>query len=395
MASRTRFPHRIVSVTCRRFRAHHVDVPSIRRRIVVAATLVVLVTVSVIAGILLTTNNHTRSKVPTIAPARPPSAGVPLTASGTADCSGVQQPGDAVALAATVNEGHTVCVTTQNSTYTVYFDGHMSATGSTDPNSSGYGTIGSDADHTYVLALFRNAQTARAAFCDGSTTLMHPLNDGTIRFFGLVYGPGNAFPQIQALTKGTKPYSPESGNCPPPSTPAPAVRHQSIGTPLRSTGPGDCNAATPPGDLALLSVAVTGGHTICVVQHATEQGDTATTTFLDGHQGTSDLMRSATPGGTTNNLLVIGTDQHRIILLAAIPDYADGLRLAYCDGRTLDLSPLNTTTPRFVGAIVDSDAGSTPSTFMLENGKISVGNNYTCPPPTTPSPPPATQHKHS
>ena len=235
----------------------------------------------------------------------------------------MQQPGDAVALAVTVNEGHAVCVTTQNGTYTVYFDGHMSTTGSTAPNSSGYGTLGSDADHTYVLGLFRNVQTAQAAFCDGSTTLMHPLNDGTIRFFGLEYGPGNAFPQIQAITKGTKPYSLESGNCPPPSTPSPAVRHKSIGTPLRATGPGDCSAVTPPGDLALLSVAVTGGHTICVVQHATEQGDTATTTFLDGHQGTSDLMRSATPGGTTNNLLVIGTDQRRIILLAAIPDYAE------------------------------------------------------------------------
>ena len=115
---------------------------------------------------------------------------------------------------------------------------------------------------------------------------------------------------------------------------------------LTTTGPADCASVTKAGEANLLSVTVTGGHAICVTQHGNSTDAYFDGTYGGGMSGTTPLT-----DGNGQGVWSIGglaTTNGRFYVLANLLNNAGSLRLTFCNGKTLDLHPLNTTNPKFV-----------------------------------------------
>jgi hypothetical protein len=86
-----------------------------------------------------------------------------------------------------------------------------------------------------------------------------------------------------------------------------------------------------------------------------------------GYQGQSALGDGSTLFGG------IGSIGRRQVLFANLPDNASSLQLTFCNGQTVDLYPLNTTSPRFVAALVDLQRSGYPGNQPLDDTGRPVG----------------------
>jgi hypothetical protein len=160
-----------------------------------------------------------------------------------------------------------------------------------------------------------------------------------------------------------------------PTEPTIAPTRQLAMQALTATGPADCSSVTKTGDTTLLAVTVNGGHAICVTQNGN-----STAAYFDGK-----------PGGSTSGLTPLGegtwsmgglaTAKGRFYDLANLLNNAGSLRLTFCNGKTLDLHPLNSTNPRFVAARYDLRKLGHPSPQQLDTTGRPIGDAHPPSPP--------------
>ncbi len=132
------------------------------------------------------------------------------------------------------------------------------------------------------------------------------------------------------------------------------------GVALVPIGPADCSAVIKPGYTLLVATKLSHGHTACVTQNA----ETATLYFDGRPLGTST---SSAPLSQQQRFLNVGSDLHgNSVLVGNLPDPAHSMRLTFCGGKTLDLLPINPTSPRFVAAIVNSKTYGIPGSQLLD-----------------------------
>jgi hypothetical protein len=144
--------------------------------------------------------------------------------------------------------------------------------------------------------------------------------------------------------------------------------HQVPGVALTPLGPADCSRVTNAGETLLLAVTVPDAHTICVTQRAN-----MTIAYLNGRE-TAHSSGITPLGQGTSFLGGIGTDRGRLIILGNLLNSANSLQLTFCNGQTLDLLPLNTTTPRFVAGAIDTDKYGNPGSQQMDSAGRPLGD---------------------
>jgi hypothetical protein len=155
------------------------------------------------------------------APASSP--GIALAPTGPADCTGVQQLGDEVLLAVTVNAGHTICVTRQGDTTTTFLDGQQGGSSFTSPATPGlvstsFGGIGTDQGRlVYFGNLYDNLDGLRLTFCDGRVLTLRALSSTVPRYVAAIIDTSHGMPSTQMLD-GDEPAGPHQYTCPPTTT---------------------------------------------------------------------------------------------------------------------------------------------------------------------------------
>ena len=126
---------------------------------------------------------------------------------------------------------------------------------------------------------------------------------------------------------------------------------------LTVIGSADCSALQGPNVRILLPVTLSNGHEVCVTDD-----DTTTTVYLDGNRGLTFT------GGSLNVRAfgVIGRAGQGYVIGGDIGLNADGLRITFCNGKTVDLPNVNPGDPAFVFAYVPATR-----TGAAENWKYS------------------------
>ena len=159
-----------------------------------------------------------------------------------------------------------------------------------------------------------------------------------------------------------------------PVTPAHAP---SVG--LVPVGPADCSAVVEPGYTLLVATKLSHGHTACVTQKAE-----TTTVYFDGR-----LFVTSTGSASLSQqqafLSVRPSSNGNSVLFGNLPDAAHFMRLIFCDGKTLELLPINSTSPRFVAAIVNSKKYGSPGSQLLDAAGNAAGPAVPASPPQRPS----------
>jgi hypothetical protein len=138
---------------------------------------------------------------------------------------------------------------------------------------------------------------------------------------------------------------------------------------LTAVGPADCSHVTKAGDSIVLAVTVNGGHKICVVQRS----DNSSREYFDGKYSGGSFPRPTPPyegGGWSFGGLGMG--KGRFYVLSNLPNNVRSLRLTFCNGKTLELLPLNSSNPRFVAARYLEKLGQPTIQQIDFNGQIST-----------------------
>ena len=121
--------------------------------------------------------------------------------------------GASVLVAATLSNGHAVCITEDANTATVYLDGKFGQSGTV--GSTTFGGVGLVNGRLIIGgSLLTGAEALRITFCDGTTLEVHPVNTGEPRYvFADVPATGdfNRWKHMQSLDASGQPYGPDLG----------------------------------------------------------------------------------------------------------------------------------------------------------------------------------------